>query len=555
MSGHSPQRHNLIMLGLLILLLSGCGSRPAQESADQSPSPEQISESLQAQLTLLLDSYGPVGGMALPEASVRSAYAEREYQPIWLSSEADRAALLDLVDLLERSGEHGLNPTHYHVDALKSYLDQPRSSTRQRAEMDVLATIAMERYAHDLSSGRYDPATIDSNWQLDVPNQEWQAVLSMASASDMVNALPGLAPQHPHYRNLQRWMAYYNELDRTREEIQIPPGQLLMRGSNEPRVAQLRQRLQQLGDLSAGARGADPARFDYELENAVKRFQARHQLVADGRAGSQTLAAMNTPVRERAQQIRWNLERWRWLPAELESDRIWVDLTGYTTEMHIRGNHYSMRSVIGKPDSMTRVFRGEMTYMEINPTWRVPQRLAREMILPIVQQDPNYLTRNNYEVYSGWHSGAERLDPDNIDWLAMAPEDLVYRFEQMPDPGNAMGQYKFMFPNRNAIYLHDTPEQRHFNQRMRAYSAGCVRLEDPSFFAETLLGNDSDALRTLDQARNNGATTVISLNDPLPIYLVYFTVMLDQHGLPEFREDIYDRDPLMAQAMELRANR
>lgn len=546
MAGHN----RIYILALALLVLTACSSRPSDDT--EPPSPVQLEAKLHEQLTLLLDSYGPIGGIALPEDTVISAYQARDYRPIWLNGTDISSAALELLDTLQQAPEHGLNPTHYHTRALAEYLALERPTQSQLAEFDVIASIALERYAHDLSSGRYDPATIDSNWQLDVPNEQWKTILTLESPHDMVAALPDLAPQHPHYRNLQRWMAYYQELDSTTEDVLMPRGELLLHGSNEPRVAILRQRLQQLGDLRAGARGANPNRFDVELEAAVKRFQERHQLSADGRVGSQTIAAMNVPASERAQQIRWNLERWRWLPAELEDDRIWVDLTAYQVEMHLNGDIHSMRTVIGKPDRMTRVFRGEMTYMEINPTWRVPQRLAREMILPLVQQDPDYLTRNQYEVYSGWHAGAEKLDPDNIDWQAIDADDLYYRFEQLPDPGNAMGKYKFMFPNRNAIYLHDTPEQRHFGDRYRARSAGCVRLENPSFFADTLLAQNSEAQNSLNQARDSDQTTVISLDDPIPIYLVYFTVMLDEHGLPEFRDDVYDRDPLMSNAMDPR---
>lgn len=532
------------------LALAGCSSRSGDAGLTL-PDAEQLQTTLQSQLALMLDAYAPVGGQAIPDTTVVTAYEARDYRPLWIDQDAVLPATFRLLDILNEAHTHGLNPTHYHTAALDRYLALPRPSTQQLAELDVLATMALQRYAHDISSGRYDPSTIDSNWQLDIPNDEWQAVLALPTAADMVDALPGLAPQHPHYVNLQRWYSYYRELDRTASDRFVPRGELLMRGSREPRVAQLRARLQQLGDLRSGSRGTNPNLFDAELEDAVKQFQARHQLSADGRAGSQTLAAMNVPVAERAKQIRYNLERWRWLPAELEDDRIWVDLTGYRVEMHLGDDIHSMRAIIGDTDHMTRVFRGDMTYMEINPTWRVPQRIARELILPQVQRDPDYLSRNDYQVFSGWHNGAEELDPDSIDWSEIEPEDLYYRFEQLPNPGNAMGQYKFMFPNRNAIYLHDTPQQRHFGNRLRAESAGCVRLANPSFFAERLLTHDGQTLNTLNQARASEATTVVSLNESLPIYLAYFTVTLNANGLPEFRNDVYQRDPLMAQAMDL----
>ncbi|TGG92006.1 murein L,D-transpeptidase [Natronospirillum operosum] len=539
----SGSSRSLFLLTLALLaLLTACSGRSGDSTVDRA----QMENTVQLQLDLLLSSVAPVGGQALPDDTLQTFYAERNYQPLWLQNHDAQSRLLDQ---LQRAGEHGLNPADYFVDALRGYRRLERPSALQQAELDVLATMALQAYAHDLSSGRYDPSSIDPNWQIDIPNGEWKTLLELDSASAMVDALPDLAPQHPHYQALQRWYAYYQELDQRNAEVRIPRGELLLRGSREPRVALLRERLQQLGDLRGPARGVDPNLFDGVLEDAVRSFQARHGLSVDGRAGSQTLAAMNVPVAERAQQIRLNMERWRWLPAELEEDRIWVDLTAYEVHMHLHGEHHSMRAVIGMPERMTRVFRGEMTYMEINPTWRVPQRIAREMLLPQIQNDANYLRRNNYRVFSGWHSGAEEIDPDSVNWAAMTPENLVYRFEQMPDPGNAMGQYKFMFPNRNAIYLHDTPVQRYFDQPDRARSAGCVRLHDPSFFADLLVRDDPSARDRLNLARRVDDPTVVSLRDPVPIYLVYFTVMLDPQGLPEFREDIYERDPLMREAM------
>ncbi|MCH8551144.1 MAG: L,D-transpeptidase family protein [Natronospirillum sp.] len=533
---------------LWTLLLASCAGR--SDPPDDSPEQSRIQDTVERQLDLLLDSVAPVGGQALPDDSLLAFYEQRNYRPLWLDN---HDALDDLLNQLQRAGEHGLNPVDYHIDALRGYRRLARPDRRQQAEMDVLATMAMQAYAHDLSSGRFDPSLIDTNWQMDLPNGDWKTLLDLESAQQMVDTLPSLAPQHPHYQALQRWLAYYLELDRRGIEIRVPQGELLLRGSNGARVSLLRQRMQQLGDLRGPERPQNPNQFDAALEEAVRNFQSRHGLDADGRVGSQTLAAINVPIAERAEQIRLNLERWRWLPAELEEDRIWVDLTAYEVHMHLHGEHHSMRAVIGKPDRMTRVFRGEMTYMEINPTWRVPQRIAREMLLPQVQQDANYLQRNNYRVFEGWHSGAAEVDPDSVDWLAMRPEDLGYRFEQMPDPGNAMGQYKFMFPNRNAIYLHDTPSQAYFNQADRARSAGCVRLHDPSFFADLLVREDIGARDRLNMARRVDDPTVVSLNEPVPIYLVYFTVMVDSRGLPEFREDIYDRDPLMREAMQYRA--
>ncbi|MFC3852354.1 murein L,D-transpeptidase [Salinispirillum marinum] len=544
-------KSSLVVLASAVLLI-GCSSGPTPstepERATIAPTRAQMESTVQEQLNLMLVAFAPVAGQILPNEKVLSFYQRREFQPLWLQEQQINPALLELIRQLAAADMQGLNPLHYHLPALRDYVQIDSPTLQQLAELDVLATTALQSYARDLNIGRFDPRTIDPNWQLDAPSDAWQNLLELPDAAAMVAELPNLAPNHADYQILQRWYVYYRDLAKREDEIVVPRGNLLLRGERSPRVALLRARLIQLGDLRPAARRAENDVYDEEVEQAVMNFQRRHQLVPDGRTGSQTLAAMNVPAWERAEQIRYNLERWRWLPSTLENDRIWVDLADYQVHIFLDGQHTSMRAVIGQPDRKTPVFRGNMTYFEVNPTWRVPHRLAVEMILPIVQMDPSYLRRNNYRVYNGWHSGALEVDPSSVDWRNLDHTTMRYRFEQQPDEGNAMGQYKFMFPNRNAIYLHDTPEQRHFALRERAYSAGCVRIEDPDLLADLLVGTGRNQ-RHLANARNTEDTSVIGLDVSVPIYLVYFTVAPDATGMPTFRDDVYDRDVLMREAM------
>lgn len=533
------------------LLLAGCSSGPAPATAPEPasvPTRAQMEHTVQEQLNLMLVAFAPVAGQILPNEKILSFYQRREFQPLWLQGQQVDPALHELIRQIASADMQGLNPLHYHLPALRDYLQIANPTLQQLAELDVLATTALQSYARDLNIGRFDPRTIDPNWQLDAPSDAWQDLLNLPTAKAMVAELPNLAPNHADYHILQRWYVYYRDLAKREDEIRVPGGTLLLRGERSQRVALLRARLIQLGDLRPAARRAENDVYDEEVEQAVMNFQRRHQLVSDGRTGSQTLAALNVPAAVRAEQIRYNLERWRWLPSTLENDRIWVDLADYQVHIYLDGQHTSMRAVIGQPDRKTPVFRGNMTYFEVNPTWRVPHRLAVEMILPIVQMDAGYLRRNNYRVYSGWHAGATQIDPASVDWRNLDHTTMRYRFEQQPDDGNAMGRYKFMFPNRNAIYLHDTPEQRHFALRERAYSAGCVRIENPELLADLLVGSGRNQ-RHLATARGTDDTSVIGLDTAVPVYLVYFTVAPDATGMPTFRRDVYTRDTLMAEAM------
>ncbi|MBM6549835.1 L,D-transpeptidase family protein [Marinomonas ostreistagni] len=535
-------------------LLAGCSSTPPTNSqslvVNTPPSGSQIEQSVKAQVAMMLEAFTPIAGQALPNQSVLEAYEFRGYEPLWVNKDSVDMSIYKFVDMLEQSASHGLNPVHYHVSTIKQYLDLRAPSSQQLAELDVIATIALSSYAHDLSIGRYEPQLIDPNWRLDAPNKDWKNLLFLDTPSDMVNTLPNIAPRQPEYQVLQNWLVYYQELAQKEGDIRVSAGVPLRLGDEGERVAQLRARLVQLGDIRFSTRKVNEDYFDNDLKAALVRFQKRHDLYADGAAGANTIRALNVSLETRAKQIAYNLERWRWLPAQLEDDRVWVDLTDYTAHIHLNDQTESMKVVIGKPERKTNVFYGRMTYMVTNPTWRVPMRIARENLLPKLQRNPNYLAQHGYKVYDSWSIGAKALDPSSIDWNAIEPEELSYRFEQAADDDNALGAYKFMFPNKFDIYLHDTPAKHLFREHRRAYSSGCIRLERPAHFADLLVANDNKRRAELNKARQSQATKVVSLSQSLPVYLVYFTVVPNANGMPEFREDIYERDPLMAEAMD-----
>lgn len=535
---------------LTSLILAACSSPKTNNTFILTPpSQKQIETNVQAQVSLMLTAFTPVAGQAIPNNAVLSAYEQREYSPFWIQKDKIDPAIHKLLTILEESYTHGLNPVHYYTQEIKEYLALATPSQKQLAELDVITTIAFSSYAHDLSIGRYEPQLIDPNWQLDAPTNDWSEILFLENTSDMINFLPLLAPRHPNYQVLQKWLVYYQNLNNKEPDIRIKAGVPLTSGDQGERVAQLRARLIQLGDIRFSTRKTNEDVFDEKLKLALIQFQKRHDLTADGQAGAQTIEMLNIPVKVRAQQIAYNLERWRWLPSILESERIWVDLTDYKVHTYLNDRHSTMKAVIGKNERKTPVFKGNMTYMVTNPTWRVPHRIAQETLLPKIHQDPNYLAKHGYQVFSSWTVGAKQLDPSSIDWSKVDHSNLRYRFEQTPDDGNALGAYKFMFPNKNDIYLHDTPAKHLFKEDIRAFSSGCIRLERPEEFAQLLVSSNTKRANELSKAKQSKATNVISLPKELPVYLVYFTVVPNENGMPEFRQDIYQRDALMEEAM------
>ncbi|MGB3384531.1 MAG: L,D-transpeptidase family protein [Marinomonas sp.] len=542
-----------ITLLLLCLMLSACSTtNTGNRLVVEPPSESQIKSSVKDQVSIMLNAFTPVAGQALPNNTVLSTYAERGYRPIWIQDKHIVPSIYKLVTILEKANSHGLNPIYYHVGIIKHYLSLKSPTTQQLAEMDVITTIALSSYAHDISNGRYEPQLIDPNWQLDAPSRDWKDLLSLSTAGEMVDSLPLLAPRNPQYQVLQKWLVYYQQLAKKEKDIVVQPGSALSIGDEGPRVSQLRARLVQLGDIRFSTRKVDEDRFDKKLKEALQSFQHRHHLSADGAAGANTIQMLNVPLKKRAEEIAFNLERWRWLPNKLEANHIWVDLTNYSVDTYLNGNRTTMKTVIGKPDRMTPVFKGTMTYMVANPSWRIPHRIARENLLPKLQADPNYLGKHGFRVFSSWSIGAKELDPTRINWKNIAPEDLSFRFEQIPDEDNALGSFKFMFPNKNEIYLHDTPAKYLFRRTDRAFSSGCIRLEHAAAFAKNITNNSPQA-SVLASVMKSKKSKVITLPTYIPVYIVYFTVVPNANGMPEFRNDIYHRDELMERAMGYKA--
>jgi len=288
---------------------------------------------------------------------------------------------------------------------------------------------------------------------------------------------------------------------------------------------------------SATANAATTASvFDAATREALKRFERRHGLAADGRLDREVRAALNVPVEDRIRQIELNLERWRWLPDTLGDRYVLVNIPTYHLTAVDHGQiGLQMRVVTGKQDSPTPIFSDEMTTVVFSPYWNVPPDIARNETMPAVMRDPGYLGRNNLEVVRG----GRVLDPWSVDWSR--PGDVQFR--QRPGAHNALGGVKFMFPNQFDVYLHDTPADALFARVERDYSHGCVRLEQPFEMARWVLQDRSEwTPEKIQAAMSSGREQHIALKHHIPVYIVYETVWVDDDGTEEFRKDVYGHD-------------
>jgi len=500
------------------------------------------------------------GSDVLPEF-----YRARDFRPAWTDNGLVLADAVAFPDALRLVADDGLDPENYHMAALGSLLAEINVAKEKKgghvrpealADLEMLLTDAFLLCGSHLVHGQVNPETIQSEWFVKGRYEDLAAVLENGlTANDIPGALDSLRPSHPVYQGLKRALRDHRALAEAGGWPEVPPGPKLVKGDRDARVEAVRKSLAATGDLIAGEGDGDPALFDEGLERSVKAFQIRHGLEPDGAVGVKTALTMNVPAAERLAQIRANLERWRWVTQDLGDRYILVNVAGFNVEVVEAGRGVlTMPAIVGRAYRQTPEFSGRMTYIEVNPTWNVPPKLAREDILPKAKKDPAYLKKMGFRVLENWTDGAPEIDPEAVDWSQVEAASLAYRFRQDPGPHNSLGRIKFMFPNKFDVYLHDTPERGLFKRAARDFSSGCIRVEKPLELAEYILRDDPEWSRErLLAAIEAQETQVVSLRSPLSVHLLYWTAWLAEDGRAQFRQDIYLRDAALYRALEEQA--
>ena len=532
------------VIAVVILLQLATGGPAAA-----APSVAAVQAQLQAQTSQLRASGGLyVQGLAIASGSLLpDFYAARAYVPVWTQP----GRMEELLNLLGTAEAHGLEASDYYLPQLKALRQRALRSddATLAASLDLLLTESLIRFGYHQRFGKVNPARMEPTWNFTRqfrPGQEPLTTLtSVVAAPSLQGFLSQWLERAPLYRALQDRLAEYRVLAAAGGWPMVPEGPTLRTGDTDARLHQLRERLVTTGDLA----GSTPAAgvYDESLVGGVRRFQERHGLTPDGVLGARTVAAMNVPVAERIDQLRLSLERARWVLDDTAGEVIVVNIAGFEVFAARDGQPFwRRRAVVGTQARKTPIFKGSMTYLDLNPTWTVPPTILREDVLPKVRRDPGYLDRLNLSVLD---AQGRVLNPASINWQATGDRP-PYIFRQGPGPKNALGRIKFMFPNTHSIFLHDTPSRGLFDRADRTFSSGCIRLDDPLSLAEIVLANPARWNRaTLEAAIATGKTQSVRLPKPWPILILYWTAELDGEGRVRFLPDVYGRDAQLLQAL------
>ncbi len=473
-----------------------------------------------------------VAQAAANDENLISFYRTRDFQGIW----NDRSRRNALLEVFQTAPTHGLPSGRYNAQSLMAQMQTARSPADQ-GRLEVEISRQFLQYARDIQTGLLIPSRVDSGIRREVPYRSSVATLQAFAQSNPSAFLRSLPPGSPEYTRLMREKLSMERLLANGGWGPTVSARSLEVGSAGSDVVALRNRLIAMGFLGR----TNTQSYDADIQAAVQRFQQAHGLAIDGTAGASTMGEINVSPEARLQSIIVAMERERWINRPRGERHVWVNLTDFTAAIvDNEVTTFSTRSVIGanQSDRQSPEFSDVMEHMVINPSWYVPRSIITKEFLPQLQ-------RNRYAVGNLvlTDSRGRVVNRANVNFGQYSAKTFPFSMREPPSQGNALGLVKFMFPNQYNIYLHDTPAKSLFSREVRAFSHGCIRLNDPFDFARALLARQTaDPQSFFQQRLNTGRETRVNLDEPVPVHLVYRTAYTQADGQMQYRRDVYGRD-------------
>jgi len=488
--------------------------------------------------------------------SIQEFYEPTGFASAWVQGLQPVPQALSLIELFRNAWRKGFDPEDYDASRWDQRIGALQSSAGAVARFDVALTVCTMRYVSNLRIGRINPRHF--KFGLDVEHKKYDLAQflrdQVLTASDLKAVFDQVEPPFAGYRRTEQALERYIELARTDDGEKLPavtkpvdPGQAY---PGTPRLARL---LQLVGDLPANATlPTDAQTYEGQLVEAVRHFQRRHGLDADGRLGPSTIKQLNVPLHDRVLQLQLTLEHWRWLPAEFSAPPIIVNIPDFHLRALDENNNVAMdmRVVVGKAmRTQTPVFSRDMTYIVLRPYWNVPPGILRGEIVPAIQRDRGYIARKNYEVTT--QDGKVVTSGEISDEVLAQLRVGKLAVRQKPGATNALGLVKLIFPNEHNVYLHSTPSQNLFSRSRRDFSHGCIRVEKPAELAMWALRNNPGwTLEKVQQGMQGERDNVIvNLVKKVPVFIVYGTALAYENGDVHFTDDIYGYDAKLAAAL------
>lgn len=491
-------------------------------------------------------------------AHVQNFYGPAGYAPAWIHEGRPTPQALEIIEILKQADSLGLDPEDYDGSRWNDRLSrlQKAPGAGESATFDAAVTVCLMRYISDCHIGKINPQHFKFGLSVEAKKYELPSFLRerLVNGRDIRTELAQIGPPFAGYKRTLEALQHYLQLARQDSGEKLPvPTKTIAPGSPYDGIPRLISLLRLLGDLPADtAVAGDPKLYQGALVDAVKRFQSRHGMKADGGLDKQTLANLNTPLSQRVDQLRMMLERWHWLPDRFTEPPIVVNIPEFRLRAYDSNQNpvLTMNVIVGKAfRHKTPVFEKDMRYVIFRPYWNVPPSIQRPEIVPAVQKDRDYISKKGFEVVT---QGGQVVTSGAItDEVLAELRSGKLAVRQKPGPTNSLGLVKLMFPNEYNVYLHSTPAQQLFSQTRRDFSHGCIRVEKPAELAAWVLRDKPDwSLERAQAAMKSGAdNTQVNLTTPIPVLILYGTAVVDPEGTVQFFDDIYGYDDELKQAL------